>query len=320
LAIFQILGQAMRASKVAILTSCTSRKRHSNKLQLVISDRPGQSLKQLAGTWASRVGEAEPEHRAGDYYLGRAFSEARHSAHAARAKLLVVSAGLGLVDSEEEVPPYDLTVAPGASSLLPLLRSRNTTTKDWWRTLGAANGHAHPISSFVSAFKHGLVLIALPATYLEMIAEDLETIPGPVSSAIRIISSPRGQALVPAPLQPSVLAYDERLEGSPFAGTRSDFPQRALNHFVVALNGHRLSLEQSHRAVASSLKKMARPAIPTRQRKSDKEIAALLMEHWDSYGGHSSHLLRFLRDEALVACEQSRFRDIWRSVEAKYGA
>ncbi|MGF6923880.1 hypothetical protein OKW28_008077 [Paraburkholderia sp. 40] len=56
---------------------------------------------------------------------------------------------------------------------------------------------------------------------------------------------------------------------------------------------------------------LKKPVIPVRERKTDSEILALLRKNWDRFDGTSARLLRFLRDEALVACEQSRFRNLW---------
>ncbi|WP_207002127.1 hypothetical protein [Trinickia mobilis] len=56
---------------------------------------------------------------------------------------------------------------------------------------------------------------------------------------------------------------------------------------------------------------LKKPVIPVRERKTDNEILALLRKNWDRFDG-ASRLLRYLRDEALVACERSRFRNPWR--------
>ena len=43
----------------------------------------------------------------------------------------------------------------------------------------------------------------------------------------------------------------------------------------------------------------------------------MLHKSWESHGGSSTRLLRYLRDEALVACEQGRFRSLWHQVRAE---
>jgi len=63
---------------------------------------------------------------------------------------------------------------------------------------------------------------------------------------------------------------------------------------------------------------LARRTIPLRQKRTDEQIIALLRQSWTSYAGSSTRLHRYLRDEALVACEQSRFRTLWRQLLAEY--
>ena len=53
---------------------------------------------------------------------------------------------------------------------------------------------------------------------------------------------------------------------------------------------------------------LQKPALPTRARKTDADILDLLRQHWERLNGSATALLRYLRDEALVSCEQSRFR------------
>jgi hypothetical protein len=113
------------------------------------------------------------------------------------------------------------------------------------------------------------------------------------------------------------MPYDERLEGVVnHKGTRSDFPQRALRHFVTHLKGHELSMNKAKEGVEASMAASVRPTIPLREKVPNERILELIRTHWDRHEGSASKLLRFLRDEAHIACEQSRFSGIWRKVKA----
>jgi hypothetical protein len=117
------------------------------------------------------------------------------------------------------------------------------------------------------------------------------------------------------------MPYDDRLESVPhYSGTRTDFPQRALLHFVTELDGHYLDWSAGAKAVSQSLTGLSTRHIPTRTRLDDAEITNVLRRHWTDYGGSSTRLLRFLRREAQIACEQGRFRDIWRGLKAEMNA
>ena len=100
------------------------------------------------------------------------------------------------------------------------------------------------------------------------------------------------------------MPYDDRLESvDGYSGTRADFPQRAMRHFVERLEAQKLSLTNAHEAVTRSLR-----------RYSNQEITRLIREQWETADGRSTTLLRYLRDEAFVSCEQSRFAQLFRSV------
>jgi hypothetical protein len=155
------------------------------------------------------------------------------------------------------------------------------------------------------------VLLAVPSAYLGLLARELADLSEADIARLRIITSPHGASTLPARLQSTVMPYDERLEGlEAYAGTRSDFPQRALRHYVAVLEGHSLPLEAARQQVSEAMTALRKPVLPERQRKTDEEIMALLRKNWARFNGSATPLLRFLRDEALVACEQSRFRSL----------
>ncbi|MPW20155.1 hypothetical protein GCT13_25515 [Paraburkholderia sp. CNPSo 3157] len=225
--------------------------------------------------------------------------------------LHVISAGLGVIRGEDAIPAYNLTVAEGANSLKPLLAHLGKNPSDWWAALTAELGEPRSVRALLESNADALVLFALPGSYIALITEELSSLKPNQLRRLRIVTSVRGQSLVPERARHVVLPYDERLEGSSYAGTRTDFPQRALRHFVEVLSGHRLPLDDARAAVSAAMLALKKPVIPVRERKTDSEILALLRKNWRRFDGTSSRLLRYLRDEALVACEQSRFRALW---------
>jgi hypothetical protein len=87
-----------------------------------------------------------------------------------------------------------------------------------------------------------------------------------------------------------------------------------MRHFVESLRAEHLSLIDAQKKVLRSLTRLEAPRLPARQRKMDDELEALISAHWERFSGSSTRLLRFLRDEAKVACEQSRFKSLWHLV------
>lgn len=301
-----------------LVTSCTARKKARSLAVEVPSRARFTSVRALAAGWSSMTREAGERVEARDLYKGRAFRDARLAAELARADLYVVSAGFGLVEASERLPNYNLTVAEGAGSIRGHLEACGATPCSWWRELNAERGSPSPLAALAMRPDGRKVLVALPSSYLRMVAEDLASMPPSSVEQLWILTSRAGVSCLPRHLQARVLPYDERLEHvEGHAGTASDFPQRALRHLVEVLRGHQLSFEDAKVVVQAALGKPAKIEAPSRARATDEQIQELLRAQWTAQKGRSTKLLRFLRDDAQVACEQGRFRDIWRSVKAQ---
>lgn len=303
-----------------VVTSCTKRKR---RLACVVRGAPPRTtgdLSAFAADWMAWVRSQPTGSTAADYYCGTGFSYARRAASELQGRLYVVSAGLGLVDASEPVVDYELTVTSGADgSLGDLLRSTETSPADWWAALNKAAGIVNPLSALVRAHE-GVTLMALPSVYCELVRTDLDRLTLAEAKGLRLFTSELGARSIPERLIPFVMPYDERLEGTSHAGTRADFPQRALRHFVSDLSGHSVDLPRARRLVESAMQRGQRPELRRGERRTDEEVADLIRANWDRFAGQSSRLLRFLRDEAQVACEQGRFRNIWATVRDTHAA
>ncbi|WP_410842550.1 hypothetical protein [Paraburkholderia sp. BR14264] len=297
--------------RVIIVTNCTNRKRvGDDTVTLTAADMNG-SLSSVAARWGKAIRKVRPSKEAQDIYMGRAFSEARQVAASLGGTLYIVSAGLGVVGATEAIPSYNLTVAEGDNSLKPLLTHLGKRPSDWWTALTTELGQQRSVRALLESNADALALFALPGSYIALIAEDLASLTQRQLSRVRIITSDHGRTLVPEHARHVALPYDERLEGSSYVGTRTDFPQRALRHFIEVLTGHELSVDDARASVSAAMLALKKPVIPLRERKTDSEILTLLRKNWDRFDGASARLLRYLRDEALVACEQSRFRNLW---------
>jgi hypothetical protein len=151
-----------------------------------------------------------------------------------------------------------------------------------------------------------------------MVSADMSTLPEEALKSIRLFTSPLGRRLLPEALKNCALPYDERLEMlKGFAGTQADFPQRAMRHFVSRLMDPRQGADSARSAVMAALRECDEPSRPTRARLSDSEIKVLLRKNWADGKGQSSFLLAQLRRGLGVACEQGRFRELWREVRAE---
>jgi hypothetical protein len=150
-----------------------------------------------------------------------------------------------------------------------------------------------------------------------MVEPDLLELPQNVRMRLRLFGlGIRGQ--VDPRLESFIMPYDERLEdlSSGFRGTRSDFAPRALRHFaeVVLVEHPRESADQHRAVVNKALAAWSVPETPTRPRISDEQVKALIRQHWADVSGQSGRMLRLLRDDLSVACEQGRFRALFQLV------
>lgn len=231
------------------------------------------------------------------------------------ASWYVVSAGLGLVRSYQAVPAYECTVA-ASSNLTRRLRALDCSTAQWWNAI--TNTQPAPLSRVIAKAP---TLLALPSSYLRMVQDDLALVTPVRARYLRIFTSAAGAQCVPDHLKSCVMPYDERLESvRGFAGTQSDFAQRALRHFVEVLQATSMPLEEAGIAVSASLAHRRRRPRPVGQRMTDDEIRQVLTAQWTRHSGSSTKLLRYLRDEARISCEQKRFSRLWQELSARLGA
>jgi hypothetical protein len=154
-----------------------------------------------------------------------------------------------------------------------------------------------------------------------MVHDDLAQVTPAKAKYLRIFTSTAGAEYVPSHLTDCVMPYDERLESvRGFAGTQSDFAQRALRHFVEVLQATSMPLKEAHKAVSASLVHRRRRPRPVGQRMTDEQIRQVLMAQWIKHSGGSTKLLRYLRDKARISCEQKRFSRLWQGLSAQMRA
>jgi hypothetical protein len=105
------------------------------------------------------------------------------------------------------------------------------------------------------------------------------------------------------------------------SGTKTDFPQRALLHFVRKIAPRNFTLAEECAAVTTLLGAVgARPRqLPIRLRHSDDEIAEMIKSFPATIRRSKSKSLMHLRRELGVACEQNRFSKLFHEVGAQYG-
>lgn len=232
------------------------------------------------------------------------------------AKLIIISAGLGLFEASTRIPAYGCTVLVGADDGIRSRVDGNFSIASWWRALSSSSHLSRSLEDFVRG-QPGPLLVALSEAYIEMLAPELIALPPNDLARVRIFTASPA-ARLPDALRPFRMPYDDRLNGpdSPCRGTLNDFASRALAHFVGVGRGTvpQASLDADVAAVRSVLGSWRAAQKFDRARHDDETMLKLIAEHWESAGGSASRLLRYFRDELDIACEQSRFAALARRV------
>jgi hypothetical protein len=116
-------------------------------------------------------------------------------------------------------------------------------------------------------------------------------------------------------LAPCVLPYDSRLAKAS-RGTRRDFAQRALLHYVSCIyKVDSPNLENDREAVQRAFQGIALPQPrPMRDKVEDEAIRRRIATLLPTVGARKIKMLQHLRFNDNVACEQSRFARLFDEV------
>lgn len=249
-------------------------------------------------------------------YGGRAFQTARRVAESVHGDLGIISAGLGYVPGDTVIPGYDLTIrdiGPGS------VRRRITGDFDvqtWWRSVSSG-----PFASSLKADVVGrpFVLVCLSQSYADLIRDELDALV-PYQQRLRIFGLSIKRH-VPEGLRDSVMPYDERLSAIDGGGTRVDFAQRALRHYVQNVHPFaRGSLTLSRKGVEDALSGKKQSVHRKQTRLSDEEVTRQIRKLWPKFGRNYGKMLHHIRNELNFSCEQSRFSRLFRKCREEISA
>lgn len=296
---------------IAVLTACTNRKRTAPAADLTARTlEPGTTV-DVVTEWVRRLHNCKTAFRFAELYQGRGFQEARHAALEMNAAHFVVSAGLGLVNAESIGPSYSLTVAAGQPDSIQPKLTDGLNASVWWKALCQRS----PFSTPNDWSQFDTVIVALPKEYLRMVGDLLLEIASSTSLRVLIRDSVNW---MPEALSGSLIRYDARLDGigSVDKGTLSDFAARAARHFGkhVLIRAESGTASEHQAMVDMHLSQFEIRTIPERQKMHDNAIMELIASHWDDVNGQSGRMLRHLRDNLNVACEQGRFKNLFHQV------
>lgn len=305
-----------------LITTCSNRKLQAPSEQLRARNLPKGTLEQTAERWWANVEADSDTHYAKDLYGGRSFREAELASKANTSPLYVISAGLGLIHPDQQIPAYDLTLSRTSEDFIKKKIVEPIDDAEWWETVNVTHGASTPIANLIHKHDDTIVLIASSEGYTRLISEDLCALKLEGQLRLRIFG-PQNLSAIPGRLHKNVMPYGVSFDGpdSPIPGTKGDFAQRALRHFVeqiLPVNSSISAPEQHHEAIQLVSADWRDPTKIQRTQKSDDEIIDLVQNLWDRAKGGSGRMLRILRDEEQIACEQSRFAALFKQAKEKH--
>ena len=296
----------------AIAVPCSARKQ-----KLPAADLQGQNLARavqgrVADQWRERLRQTHPwSYPAKDLYVGAAFRKVRKAAEESGAPLFILSAGLGLVAGAAAVPPYDLTLSPGATGTLSKRIRGALVPALWWESLQTG-----PFASPMTALgaRSGRILVGLTRPYATLVGAALASLPPELLGRLRIFGGGLA-AHLPADLHPQLLFYDARLDVLA-PGTRLDGAARSLVHFALLAATVPVSTVAADQALIESAlaQVVARPVIK-RPRVTDAALRKYIRP-FVREGLSATSALKQLRSQVLVACEERRFRRLYEEAVA----
>jgi hypothetical protein len=296
-----------------VVTTCSLRKTTRPTSDATPATLPTGQQKHVETAWLHKVRRLPADIPAIEFYAGRGFGLAAEAARLADAQLYVLSAGLGLVSARRHIPVYGLTVAEGHEDSVSERVSGEFDAAGWFSRM-LTNPHS---DQWADAAKRGSgrILIALSRPYAAMVGESLSTLPARTLGRLRIFGASL-ESVLPASLHPALVPYDDRLNAI-LPGTRSDFSQRAMFHFVssIAIKSGP-DRQADFAAVTAALGRLHFPNRPRRPRRTDDEILKLISRRLRSETG-AAKMLAALRHDEGIACEQSRFGRLYRIAVAK---
>lgn len=313
---------------VHIVASCTDRKRLAPPAALLLRNVAIKEIGARAGAWCECLGMAHKSVErlpAIEMYTGHHWSVVRNLPAVATTSglnpaLWVSSAGYGLISAGAEILPYGATFsgdspdAVCADSEGPEKRVR--ACQQWWLEVNAhrpakflgprsltALAEAHP--------KDTIVVIGSPA-YISSMSNDLLGTAQTLDSSDQLIlmTSNSGDPR----LSPSIVETDAAILPSLGGGSRIALNAKAAE-FILRESRHQPLGAAAARSLIGGLVAAA-PPVKTfdRQPMTDEQVSDFIRARVREGGPQAcTPLLRALRD-AGHACEQSRFRGLYRSV------
>jgi hypothetical protein len=285
--------------KLTIVVTCTDRKSVKPSAELQIRNLHGVGLSARAQTWRHRIDAASDRYSLRSLYQGETWTQVALLERAAERagftpRLLVASAGLGLVDGHADAPSYAATFSAGHPDSVG--SSRNEA-QEWWQALNP------PGQGPVLLLDDPTVLV-LSRAYADAMVSTL----APAADRRDVVIFGGSDAIPPGLRIPADRGLRKAL-----GGTATSLNLRTARAWFDLLPAPNLALYRQHAGWTAWATSARKPDNYDRTPLTDDAVQAFVKKvHAEDPTISRSRALRLLRESGL-ACEQRRFAHLFTS-------
>lgn len=310
-------------SEINVVVTCTKRKTRAVSSSLRFRAVKGRKFADRAEDWIGRLTTIEaPRLPARDLYAGDQWQIAKSlpgESSTGAVQLWVSSAGYGLVSADSPIKSYSATFSAKHPDSVHLRSNaeRSSCLQEWWERLsrwkGPSRGAPRTLEALATRFPSAPLLVIASNVYLSAMENDLLK----AACALRtpeLLTIVSGGTDESGALSDFLVPCDARFQGM-LGGALMSLNVRLARKILNESDRWpilRTVLQVRYRRLLER-----QPAIVSydRQSMNDDEIKDLIREWLQCEPGMKhSPLLRRLRDSGL-ACEQKRFRALFREIE-----
>ncbi len=298
-----------------IILSCTARKRGSDPRHPRLRTVGRTTIPDRVEQWVSLVSAAPRRSAAADLYAGaywhKGMELVAQAEPAGQVMVSVVSAGLGLVGLDDEVPMYSATLAashPDSVLAVSGAATQSAVRREWWDALthAAILGHRRPrrLINLTKGDSSARVMVCVGRSYLDAVAVDLAALVERLADPRQVMVFASGAPLVG--LNESWVKVPGKIRLALGGSSSSTNPRVAMA--VLAELGESPPNTDRARSIVGALAATV-GELPSfdRRRHRDKDVSEWILDYLtDAPNGNKTRALRRFRDEGN-ACEQARF-------------
>lgn len=311
-----------------IVSSCSDGKRGAIAASRRLSSYPHESIEaRFTAWWAAMQDQSvtSPVRAASDLYTGDHWAVSRELPALARecgwdAHLWTLSAGYGLVPAGARILPYAATFQPGhADSVSRLSKAeRLGEHRRWWKLLTAQPGpeaqSPRSVTGLAQRAPHACIVVIASPAYLLALEEDLLGGVSQVAGSGEVIIVSSSVPRLSPQLEHRRVASNARLR-SIVQGSLVSLHARVARWLIQTAMEHRFQLAAVKDKVAAASSELPPPTKYDRRPATDEEVRMFLRSRIIEQPSTShTRLLREWRSTGH-ACEQNRFRELFREVQ-----